>query len=34
MQGVVSVVGIVLMIVAATLLTWEAEYDHRGPKLF
>jgi hypothetical protein len=34
MQGVVSVVGIVLMIAAATLLTWEAEYDHRGPKLF
>jgi hypothetical protein len=34
MQGVVSIAGIVLMIVAATVLTWEAAFDRRGPKLF
>jgi hypothetical protein len=34
MQGVVSIAGIVLMIVAATVLTWEAGFDRRGPKLF
>jgi hypothetical protein len=34
MQGVVSIAGIVLMIVAATVLTREAEFDRRGPKLF
>lgn len=33
-QVVVSVAGIVLMIAAATLLTWEAKRDRRGPKLF
>ncbi len=34
MQAAVSVAGIVLMIAAATLLTWEAKLDRRGPKLF
>lgn len=34
MQGAVSIAGIVLMIVASTVLTWEAEFDRRGPKLF
>jgi hypothetical protein len=34
MQAAVSVAGIVLMIVAATLMTWEARLDRRGPKLF
>ena len=34
MQIVVSVTGIVLIIAAATLLTWEAKLDRRGPKLF
>jgi hypothetical protein len=34
MQGLVSLAGTVLMIVAATLLTREAEFDRRGPKLF
>ncbi len=34
MQTAVSVAGIMLMIVAATLLTWEAKLDRRGPKLF
>lgn len=34
MQVVVSLAGIVLMIAAATLLTWEAKQDRRGPKLF
>lgn len=33
-QVAVSVAGIVLMIVAATLATWEAQLDRRGPKLF
>jgi hypothetical protein len=30
----VSVAGIAVMIVAATLATWEAQLDRRGPKLF
>ena len=34
MQAAVSVAGIVLMIAAATLMTWEAKLDRRGPKLF
>lgn len=34
MQAAVSAAGIALMIVAATLLTWEAKRDRRGPKLF
>jgi hypothetical protein len=34
MQGVVSIAGIVLMTAAATVLTWEARFDRRGPKLF
>lgn len=34
MQCAVSIAGIALMIVAATLLTWEAKLDRRGPKLF
>ncbi len=34
MQAAVSIVGIALMIAAATLLTWEAKKDRRGPKLF
>ena len=34
MQVAVSSAGILLMIVAATLLTWEAKLDRRGPKLF
>jgi hypothetical protein len=34
MQASVSVAGIALMIAVATLLTWEAKRDRRGPKLF
>jgi hypothetical protein len=34
MDVAVSAVGIALMIVAATLLTWEAKLDRRGPKVF
>jgi hypothetical protein len=34
MQLAVSVGGIVAMVVAATLLTWESRLDRRGPKLF
>lgn len=34
MQLVVSVTGIAIMILAATLATWEAQLDQRGPKLF
>ncbi|MGB9115263.1 OpgC domain-containing protein [Bradyrhizobium sp.] len=34
MQAAVSVAGIALMIAAATLMTWEAKLDRRGPKLF
>ncbi|OIQ70104.1 OpgC protein [mine drainage metagenome] len=34
MHAAVSVAGIVLMIAAATLMTWEAKLDRRGPKLF
>ena len=34
MQVAVSVAGIALMILAATLLTWEGRLDRRGPKLF
>ena len=34
MQVAVSVAGIALMILAATLLTWESRLDRRGPKLF
>ena len=34
MQVAVSMAGIALMIAAATLLTWEAKLDRRGPKLF
>jgi len=34
MQAAVSVAGIMLMIAVATMLTWEAKLDRRGPKLF
>ena len=34
MQLAVSVGGIVAMVLAATLLTWESRLDRRGPKLF
>lgn len=34
MQVAVSLAGIALMILAATLLTWEGRLDRRGPKLF
>ena len=34
MQAVVSMAGIVLMVAAATLMTWEAKLDRRGPRLF
>jgi len=34
MQIAVSIAGIALMILAATLLTWERRLDRRGPKLF
>jgi hypothetical protein len=34
MQVAVSMAGVALMIAAATLLTWEAKLDRRGPKLF
>jgi hypothetical protein len=34
MQVAVSIAGIALMILAATLLTWESRLDRRGPKLF
>ena len=34
MQAAVSVAGIALMIVTATLMTWEAKRDRRRPKLF
>jgi len=34
MQIAVSIAGIVLMILAATVSTWESKLDRRGPKLF
>jgi hypothetical protein len=34
MQAAVSLGGIALMIAAATVMTWEARLDRRGPKLF
>jgi len=34
MQTAVSIAGIALLIAAATLSTWEAKNDRRGPKLF
>ncbi|MGJ4888071.1 OpgC domain-containing protein [Bradyrhizobium sp. HKCCYLRH3099] len=34
MQCAISVVGIAMMIAAATLLTWESQLDRRGPRLF
>jgi hypothetical protein len=34
MQAAVSIAGIALMIIAATILTWETKLDRRGPKLF
>jgi hypothetical protein len=34
MQLLISVAGIAIMIVAATLLTWESQLDRRGPRLF
>ena len=34
MQLAVSMVGIAVMILAATLLTWESRFDRRGPRLF
>jgi hypothetical protein len=34
MQVAVSFIGIVVMIAAATLMTWTAKLDRHGPKLF
>jgi hypothetical protein len=34
MQIAVSIAGIALMMLAATLLTWESRLDRRGPRLF
>ncbi|MGJ4947908.1 OpgC domain-containing protein [Bradyrhizobium sp. HKCCYLS20291] len=34
MQVLVSAAGILLMVIAATLLTWESKLDRRGPRLF
>jgi len=34
MQLAVSIAGIAVMVLAATLLTWESRFDRRGPKLF
>jgi hypothetical protein len=34
MQLAVSIVGIALMICAATLMTWTSKFDRPGPKLF
>lgn len=33
-QAAVSVIGIAIMVLAATIATWEARLDRRGPKLF
>jgi hypothetical protein len=33
-QLAVSMAGIAVMVVAATLLTWESRFDRRGPNLF
>ncbi|SMX57067.1 conserved hypothetical protein; putative membrane protein [Bradyrhizobium sp. ORS 285] len=34
MQLAISFAGIAIMVVAATLLTWESQLDRRGPRLF
>jgi len=34
MQLLISVGGIAVMIIAATLLTWDQQLDRRGPRLF
>jgi hypothetical protein len=34
MQAAVSVSGIMLLTLIASVLTWEAKRDRRGPKLF
>lgn len=34
MQVALNIAGIALMILAATLLTWESQFDRRGPNLF
>jgi hypothetical protein len=34
MQIAVSLGGIAIMVLAATLLIWEAQLDRRGPRLF
>ncbi len=34
MQLLISITGIAVMIIAATLLTWESQLDRRGPRLF
>ncbi len=34
MQLLISVAGIAIMTIAATLLTWESQLDRRGPRLF
>ncbi|WP_240535775.1 OpgC domain-containing protein [Bradyrhizobium sp. STM 3809] len=34
MQLLISVTGIAVMVLAATLLTWESQVDRRGPRLF
>jgi hypothetical protein len=34
MQLAVSIGGIIVIVIAATLWAWEARLDRRGPKLF
>ncbi|CCD97363.1 conserved membrane hypothetical protein [Bradyrhizobium sp. ORS 375] len=34
LQLLISVTGIAVMVLAATLLTWESQVDRRGPRLF
>ena len=34
MHAAVSIAGIALMVAAATLMTWTAKQDRRGPRLF
>ncbi|MDU6141032.1 OpgC domain-containing protein, partial [Bradyrhizobium sp.] len=34
MQLLISIAGIAVMVIAATLLTWETQLDRRGPRLF
>jgi hypothetical protein len=34
MQAAVSLAGLAILVGVATLLTWEAQLDRRGPRLF